>query len=288
MANDLTVQKETTAVTNEVFSDFTAFENAQRIGKMLTQSKIIPASYQNSLPDVMVAMEIACRNRLSPIVVMQNLNVIKGRPAWSSKYIIAALTSTRVNNLHYEMSSNGKVAVGGGFGKGTDIENLMCRAIANDRQTGEERVGPWVTMKMAVDEGWYGKDGSKWKTMPEVMIRYRAATFFASVYYPELSVGIDTEDEPDKAPQYTPAPVEVVESGAIVEPAAEAPAKKRKKTEPKKAEPETPEVKDASFEEVPAEVVPEVGAEVVAEAPKPAAVVTPQADDSDEWDSWED
>ena len=124
--------------------------------------------------------------------------------------------------------------------------------------------------------------------MPEVMIRYRAATFFASVYYPELSVGIDTEDEPDKTPQYTPAPVEAVESGAIVEPVAEAPAKKRKKAEPKKAEPEAPEVKDASFEEVPAEVFPEVKAKVVAEAPKPATVVAPQADDSDEWDSWED
>lgn len=284
MSNDLTVQKETTAISNDVFSDFTAFENAQRIGKMLTQSKIIPSSYQNSLPDVMVAMEIACRNRLSPIVVMQNLNVIKGRPTWSSKYIIAALTSARVNNLHYEMASNGKVTVGGGFsGKGTEIENLMCRAIANDKQTGEERIGPWVTMKMAVDEGWYGKDGSKWKTMPEVMIRYRAATFFASVFYPELSVGIDTESEPEKAPQYTAPQSETVQAGAIIEPAAEAPAKPKRRKAQKTAE---PEIQEASFEEVPEEASPDE--DVSKEQSSPAPVVAPQADDSDEWNNWGD
>ena len=183
MANDVVVKNEASAVSTDILSDAAAFENAQRIGKLLTQSQIVPQAYYNNLPNVIVAMEIAARNRLSPIVVMQNLNVIKGRPTWSSKYIIAALTTSRVDNLHYEMASNGTVQVQG-FGGKTSIENLACRAIATDKKTGEERVGPWVDMKMAVAEGWYGKDGSKWKTMPEMMIRYRAATFFCKRFLP--------------------------------------------------------------------------------------------------------
>lgn len=281
MSQEITVREENAVASTDILSDFAAFENAQRIGKVLCQSQIIPQSYQNNLPNVIVALEIAARNKLSPIVVMQNLNVIKGRPTWSSKYIIAALTTARVDNLHYELAEDGVITVSG-FGGKTTIKNLMCRAIANDKKTGEERVGPWVSMKMAVDEGWYGKDGSKWKTMPEMMIRYRAATFFASIYYPELSIGIEDEDsapEPARQPEIKP---ELVEAGKIAEPQPEAPAKPKraKKTEPKAAktpepEKEEPETVEAEYEEVAEE-----------EAPKPAPVAAPQADDSDEWNNW--
>lgn len=281
MSQELTVKNDTAVASTEILSDFTAFENAQRIGKVLCQSGIIPQAYQNNLPNVIVALEIASRNKLSPIVVMQNLNVIKGRPTWSSKYIIAALTTSRVDNLHYEMSSNGTVSVGG-FNSKETIENLCCRAIANDKKTGEERVGPWVSMKMAVAEGWYNKDGSKWKTMPEVMIRYRAATFFASIYYPELAIGIEDEDDALATPQNVPVKAEAVVGGEIAEPQPEAPAKPKrtKKAEAKapepKPEPMEPESVEAEYEEV---KEPEA---------KPAPVVSPQDDDGEEWDNWED
>ena len=285
MGQELTVKNDNAVASADIFSDFQAFENAQRIGKLLCQSKIIPGSYQNNLPDVIVALEIAARNKLSPIVVMQNLNVIKGRPTWSSKYIIAALTTSRVDNLHYEMSSNGTVSIGG-FNSKETIENLCCRAIANDKRTGEERIGPWATMRMAVAEGWYNKDGSKWKTMPEVMIRYRAATFFASIYYPELSIGIDEDDTP-ATPQNMPAKAEPVAGGEIVEPQAEAPVAKPKRA--KKAEPKTPEAKTPEPETKEPEPVEAEFEEVdEGEALKPAPVAAPMADDSDEWNSWGD
>lgn len=275
MANEIVTKEPQTAVSTDILSDFTAFENAQRIGKMLTQSAIIPASFQNNLPNVMVALEISCRNKLSPIVVMQNLNVIQGRPSWSSKFIIAALTTSRVLNLHYELVEDGEVEVPGGFnGAKKKIKNLKCRAIANDRKTGEERIGPWVTMQMAIAEGWYGKSGSKWQTMPEVMIRYRAATFFASVYYPDLSVGIDVADDDTSTPANIPAVNrETVATGEIVEPAPEEKAKpKRKKAEPKTIEVEAEPVT--------------VEAEPVED--KPAPVVAPQADNEDEWGAFDD
>jgi hypothetical protein len=48
---------------------------------------------------------------------------------------------------------------------------------------------------MAKAEGWYNKAGSKWKTMPELMLMYRAAAFFARLYTPDLTMGFKTAEE---------------------------------------------------------------------------------------------
>jgi hypothetical protein len=52
-----------------------------------------------------------------------------------------------------------------------------------------------VTMEMAVNEGWYGKNGSKWQSMPDLMLRYRSAAFFGRIYAPELLMGLTTAEE---------------------------------------------------------------------------------------------
>ena len=57
----------------------------------------------------------------------------------------------------------------------------------------EERMT--VDMDMAKDEGWLSKNGSKWKTMPQLMLRYRAASFFSSLNCPELTMGLYTKEE---------------------------------------------------------------------------------------------
>ena len=50
-------------------------------------------------------------------------------------------------------------------------------------------------MEMAKAEGWIDKAGSKWKTMPELMRRYRAASFFTKQFAPEVSMGLQTIEE---------------------------------------------------------------------------------------------
>jgi hypothetical protein len=74
-------------------------------------------------------------------------------------------------------------------------ESLSCTAWAKDKSDGETLEGPTVTMEMAKAEGWSTKSGSKWKTMPELMIRYRAAAFFGRLYAPELLAGLHHADE---------------------------------------------------------------------------------------------
>ena len=60
---------------------------------------------------------------------------------------------------------------------------------------GRKVTGIEVTMDMAEAEGWTKKNGSKWITMPQVMLRYRAASFFSRMNCPELSNGLYTTDE---------------------------------------------------------------------------------------------
>jgi hypothetical protein len=48
-------------------------------------------------------------------------------------------------------------------------------------------------MAMAKSEGW--TSNTKWKNMPEQMLGYRAASFFARMYCPEALMGLQTYDE---------------------------------------------------------------------------------------------
>ena len=48
-------------------------------------------------------------------------------------------------------------------------------------------------MAMVKAEGWI--TNSKWKSMPEQMLAYRAAAFFARVYCPESLMGLQTYEE---------------------------------------------------------------------------------------------
>ena len=149
------------------------------MAKSLAQSKLVPTTYQGQegLPNCLVALEMANRMNISPLVVMQNMNVIHGKPSWSAQFVIATITGCgRFEDFDYEE-------------KGTKA--IRCKAIR--KKDGKEVFGAWVTMEMAQKEGW--TRNSKWSTMPQLMLRYRAATFFGRQYVADLLLGIQTEDE---------------------------------------------------------------------------------------------
>jgi hypothetical protein len=66
---------------------------------------------------------------------------------------------------------------------------------------GRKVSGIRITMDMADKEGWSKKNGSKWLTIPQVMLRYRAAAFFARMNCPELSIGLYSKEELDDMPK---------------------------------------------------------------------------------------
>jgi len=173
-----------TTTTSSVFSGIQQFEDAQRIAKALASSTLIPPQFQGQqgFANCLVALEIANRMRMSPFQVMQNLHIIHGRPSWSSQFIIGLINGCgRFTPLRYEISGKG--------------DSLACIAVATELSTAQELRGPEVTMAMAKREGWATKSGSKWATMPELMIRYRAAAFWGRLFIPELLVGIHTQEE---------------------------------------------------------------------------------------------
>lgn len=225
-----------------VFGSVGHFEVAQRMAKALSTSQMVPESYrgEQNIGSCLIALEMANRIGANVLSVTQNLYIVHGKPAWSSQFLIACVNASgKFSPLRYTMTGT----------RGDDTQG--CIAWATDK-SGERLEGPEVTIGMAKAEGWFQKNGSKWKTMPELMLRYRAATLFSRLYAPELSLGLHTEDEV----------VDVVEVAPVVTegkpqfvtpptPAAEKKARKAKEQapvdvtatkepEPATAEPVTP------------------------------------------------
>lgn len=183
--SDLVVQQPTAApmgTQGGAFASAGAFELAQRMAKALASSDLVPPQYRNNVSNTLLALEIAQRIGASPLMVMQNLNIIHGKPSWSSQFIIAAINSCgRFSPLRFRVEGEGEARV--------------VTAYALEKGTGEVLDGPPVSIAMAKAEGWMAKNGSKWATMPDLMLRYRAAAFFGRLYSPDVLMGVYTADE---------------------------------------------------------------------------------------------
>ncbi|MFM2172745.1 MAG: hypothetical protein RLZZ54_672 [Cyanobacteriota bacterium] len=174
----------------QVFSGIAAFDAAQRMAKALCSSTLVPKEYQGQqgLANSLIALEIAGRMRLSPLVVMQNMTPIHGRPTWSSKFLIATVNASgRFSPLRFVFDDK--------------EQPTRCHAVATDKATGEVLEGETITLELARKEGWWsrkdrqGNETSKWQTMTGQMLRYRAAAWWANVYCPEIALGLMTQEE---------------------------------------------------------------------------------------------
>src|SRR5690348_5531314 len=121
---------------SSIFSTIASFEDGQRIAKGLASSDLVPAAYKNNIPNTMIALEMANRLKISPFEVMQNLDIIKGKPSWSSTFIIASINSCgRFKPLRFEFVGVPK------------SDDYGCRAYTEDME-GNKLIGPTVTWSM--------------------------------------------------------------------------------------------------------------------------------------------
>jgi len=166
-----------------VFGSTDNFTLAWQQAQALAKSNIIPANFQGKPENVLIAIEQSQRLNVSPFMVMQNLYVIQGRPSWSSKFLIAMINGSGKfdEELHFDEKK--------------DAKGKPYSCLAWTMKNGRRVEGVTVDMEMASAEGWLNKTGSKWKTIPAIMLRYRAASFFASLNCPELTLGIYTKEE---------------------------------------------------------------------------------------------
>lgn len=176
------VEQTTELTTNSVWENKDQFNQLLRAAQMLSQTSIIPQSYQGKPQDCFVAIEMANRMGVSPMVVMQNMYVVKGKPSWAGQACTMLINSCgKFKDVkHIYTGEKGK-------------PNRGCYVTATRISDGSQVDGVEVTMQMAQSEGW--TSNSKWRNMPELMLAYRASAFFARVYCPEAMMGVQTAEE---------------------------------------------------------------------------------------------
>ena len=222
----------TTALSNNGVFQVTNFNEAINAASFLSGSSLVPTDYRRWVPvknqygkavtnadgtpqlienpnatsNCLIALNMANRMGYDPLMIMQNLYIIEGRPAWSSQFIIAAINACgKFDPLQFEIINEGEKEieyVNSYWENGkklsakatVKLENLTCIAWTTDKK-GNRLKSDKVSMEMAVKEGWYQKNGSKWQTMAGQMLRYRAAAFFGRIYAPEILMGIYAADE---------------------------------------------------------------------------------------------
>lgn len=180
------IQVADTQETRPGFFSSAAIEQLKTITNIFNNSALVPETYrgQQNFGNCAIVLAMAARMNADPLMMLQNVYVVYGTPALSSKMLIALFnTCGRFGSIHYK--ETGK--------KGTDSQGVI--AWAKELATGDILEGPEVTIAVAKAEGWYKKNGSKWQTMPDQMLRYRAASWFIRTTAPELSVGLQTDDE---------------------------------------------------------------------------------------------
>lgn len=167
-----------------MWNDVKLMNMSFRTARMLSASALVPDAYRQSPENCLVAIDIANRIGVSPLMVMQNLYVVKGKPSWSGSFCAAAVNgSGRFSPLEF-------IFVGE-----KDKPSWGCYASAKRLSNGVRCFSDTITMEMAAAEGWLNKPGSKWKTMPMQMMMYRAAAFFARAHCSDILLGLPTYEE---------------------------------------------------------------------------------------------
>jgi hypothetical protein len=174
----------TTTEDVQIARENAAFEMLQRQAKMFSASTLVPKEFQGNLANCAIGINIAKRLGADPFMVLQNIDIIHGRPSFRATFLIAMVNSAgRFEPLQFRME--------GEEGK----PSRSCVAWTKSKPEGTPLEGPKITLEMAKAEGWSTKNGSKWLTMPELMLRYRAAAFFARLYAPDITLGMMTAEE---------------------------------------------------------------------------------------------
>lgn len=161
-----------------------------KVAQQYAKSDLLPDNYKAKPENVIIALGMSQQLDLPIFTVMQNLNIVRGRASWSGSFCRTLIEKTgKYSDLDLVY-----------FGEeGKDTWGCYLKAIR--KKDGKEIKGTKVTVAMAKSEGWwskkdkYGNETSKWQSMTELMLGYRAMSFFARMHCPEALSGIYTGEE---------------------------------------------------------------------------------------------
>lgn len=188
MSTELEVLK-SDSVPAGCFASAEAMREMSQVAAVISKSPIVPASFKGDEGGVLIALDMAQRLNLNPLAVMQNIYMVGNKPAWTGTFYAALITTSGLfRSYNYEEEETGEEV------KSIGRKNLRCRVVAVGVD-GNKVCGPWVDYVMAEKDGWSRRNGSKWQTMPELMIRYRAASFFVRTCCPNAAMGLREASE---------------------------------------------------------------------------------------------
>ncbi|WP_426163015.1 hypothetical protein [Sandarakinorhabdus sp. DWP1-3-1] len=166
-------------------SESARFDLLQRKAKVFASSPLIPDHLRKGRPEealanCYIALTMAEAMGENPLIVMQNIHVVSGKAGFAAQYMIARANASGIfaGRIDWRIAGTGK--------------DLAITAFATLRDTGQE-ISVTVTMAMAEAEGW--TKNPKYRSMPEVMLRYRSATFLVRFYCPEVMLGYQSAEE---------------------------------------------------------------------------------------------
>lgn len=159
------------------------FKQAWQMANYYAKSSLIPSHYQGKPENVLIAVTRANRLGVDPLFLMEASYIIGGKLAFEGKFVIALLNGCkRFSPLRWE--------------EGTDKDGDWAICYATDLVTGEVLKSIKITMAMAKAEDWL--KNKKWQSMPQQMLRYRSAAFFARTYAADILGGVMVEGEPEE------------------------------------------------------------------------------------------
>ena len=168
---------------------FESFPQMMQVSEALAHSSIVPQRFQNDPGSVLIALDMAARSNLNPLMVMQNLYTVYGTPSFSGKFALTLLRRSGLfSRLGFEYRENGNWEAG-----------VRLVAVSLDGETTE--FGPWIDKPLVLAMGWLSKNDSMWKKMPDQMARYRAASWFCNTNCPEVLMGLPTMEELEESPE---------------------------------------------------------------------------------------
>lgn len=177
--------------------DTAKFEHLWRVSKLFAASNFIPEAFQGKPENCFIALQLACQLKMQPFTLFNTLYIIHGKPAFEAKMLIAMANSSGIfeGPIRYKYSGQG--------------DKRACTAFAKMVSTGET-VEQTVSIELAKAEGWYDKKDrngnliSKWRTMPDLMLAYRSASWLIRLYCPEVMYGFTTKEEAEDIIDVTP------------------------------------------------------------------------------------
>lgn len=196
-------------------TDDNQFALMQREAALFASSPLIPqhlraGGERQAMANCYIALKLARTMGEDPLVVLQNIHVVNGKAGFATQYMIARANAAGIFHGRIDWRIDN-----------SDPQNLSVTAYATLKDTGQE-VSVTCDMRMAVAEGW--TKNPKYKSMPEVMLRYRSAAFLVRFYAPDVMLGYQTSDEVEDVAYATgpalsakPLTAAMIEQQSIVE-----------------------------------------------------------------------